>query len=200
MPVPPPSVCPMLRALALIVLCAAPAAAQRDPLFAPQELERQPGQALPFGAGGGEEAVAEAGAVLIERLARVALTDESGQPLADEAALQKSLEDFLNRPLTEGGLDRLTDAIVDHYDRTDRPVVEVFVPDQDLAGGVLQVEVTIGRIGATAIGKTRHFNDGLLSGALRLPRGTVLRSSRLEAQQDWFNRNPFRSALRALPY
>jgi hemolysin activation/secretion protein len=88
----------------------------------------------------------------------------------------------------------MTDRIVAYYDEHDQPVVEVFVPEQAFEDGVLRMEVTVGRVGVVGLEKTRHFNNDLLARSVRLKQGEVLRSSALQEQQDWLNRNPFRSA------
>jgi len=178
----------------ILLLSAAEAVAQLDPRIAPQELERQVGEGLPFGGAEQVDAVPETGAVLMARLLRFALSDEEGQPLAEEKALREVLQGFTGLPLTEGGLNDITDLIVTYYEEHDRPVVEVFVPDQVLTDGVLRIEVTVGRLGVVGLEKSQFFNDELLAGSVRLERGELLRGSRLEEQQDWLNRNPFRSA------
>jgi hemolysin activation/secretion protein len=180
--------------LILFLLPTLQVVAQLDPRIAPQELERQEGAGLPFGGEADPSEVVEEGAVLAEQLKGIALSDEAGETLVEEAGLLELLQENLGRSLTEGGLDRITDQIVDYYDRHDQPVVEVFVPEQDLAEGILRVEVTVGRLGVVGLEKSKYFNDELLSRSVRLEQGAVLRTSALQEQQDWLNRNPFRSA------
>lgn len=195
MPRPFIPTCLVLRLLFMIsMLPASIAVGQLDPLVAPQELERQEGAGLPFDGAAADEGGEEQGALLLKQLVRIELTSDEGQALVDELALSETLAQFIGRPLHEGGLDRITDLIVDHYDAHDHPVLDVFVPEQDLSKGVLRIEITVGRLGAVGLEKTKHFNNDLLADSVMLSRGELLRSSRLQAQQDWLNRNPFRSA------
>jgi len=81
---------------------------------------------------------------------------------------------WLNAPLTEQGLDRLTDVILAHYQSHDRPVVDITVPDQDLSEGALVIEITEGRIGVVGMEKSARFNNELLGKALHLNQGDLL--------------------------
>jgi hemolysin activation/secretion protein len=117
-----------------------------------------------------------------------------GLTVDHQEALAQALRPWIGQALTEGGLDRLTDRIIDHYEENDRPVVDVFVPEQDLSTGTLQIEVTEGRVGTVGLENTQFFNDELLGGSVLLRRGSPLRGSELQEEVDWLNRNPFRSA------
>ncbi|NNM28248.1 MAG: ShlB/FhaC/HecB family hemolysin secretion/activation protein [Akkermansiaceae bacterium] len=201
----------MLRSVILLIVSLLPAAAQFDPAVSPREMDRTEGAGLPFGSvdvpetdepdrspllmaelrglvlrGGGAGVARAPGASPVVRIEGVspALVD----PLA------AAVSAWIGSPLTERGLDRLTDAILAVYQRNGRPVVDIAVPDQDLAAGRLVVEITEGRVGAVGMERTRHFNDELLGGAIHLEEGELLTTGRLHEQLDWLNRNPFRSA------
>lgn len=122
-------------------------------------------------------------AVLLERLSVDALD-----------ALAVELSEWIGRPLTAAGLDRLTEVILRHYDDHDRPMNEVWVPPQTGAGGILQVEVIEGRIGVIGVERMERFNNDLVRQGVHLQPGELLRSSALQADLDWLSRNPFRSA------
>ena len=196
--------------LALLLLCA-PAWGQVDSVLSPRELERGPDGNLPFsaapapGPGGPDRS-----AVLMPELRRLVLTTGgtqgpavagSSEPIGIHGlsptlheALTAALRPWLARPLTETGLDRMTDAILFVYQANDRPVVDIAVPGQDLRGGTLVIEVTEGRVGAVGMERTRQFNDELLGGAIHLEHGDLITVGRLQEQLDWLNRNPFRPA------
>lgn len=188
----------------LIVLLLLPATmlvAQRDPMMTPKVLPRQEGAGLPFGEMEARPGAAvDDGAVLAARLTRLEFVDGAGAVLAAGDDLVTILQATLGRPLTEGGLDRITDLILVYYEERDQPVVEVFVPEQDLVDGVLRIEVVVGRLGVVGLEKTRYFNDDLLAGSILLKQGDLLWGGHLQNQQDWLNRNPFRStSLYAAP-
>lgn len=109
-------------------------------------------------------------------------------------ALARELSGWIDRPLTEAGLDRLTEVILRHYDDHGRPMNEVWIPPQSGEGGMLRVELVEGRVGTVALEEMRHFDPAILRGGMRLRQGSLLRSAELQAELDWLSRNPFRHA------
>lgn len=182
------------------------------PELAPREVEGQPGAgSLPFQE---REALPEGedtSAVLAPELRRLKIRGEEegelyhhtlnhpGQSLTMDGLKvpAKPLDDllwpFLGKPLTEQGLDRLIDTILRYYEQNDRPVTDVFAPDQDVSKGSLLLEVVDGRVGRVGFQDGKVFNEQLLAGAVRLQQGDLLFASDLQDHLDWFNRNPFRS-------
>ncbi len=116
------------------------------------------------------------------------LTVENPQELA------RILSSWTGRPLSEQGLDLLTNAILGHYDHHGRPVNEVWVPPQEGAGGVLRVEVIEGRIGKVGVSRLAHFNESLVRNGVHLQQGALLTASAVQRDLDWLSRNPFRRA------
>ena len=110
----------------------------------------------------------------------------------DELATE--LSEWIGKPLTEAGQDRLTEVILRHYDDHDRPMNEVWIPPQTGDGGRLHIEVTEGRIGVVGMETMTRFNDGMVRQGLHLSEGDLLASSELQADLDWLSRNPFRKA------
>lgn len=110
------------------------------------------------------------------------------------------LAPFLGHPLTETGLDRLIETILRYYEANDRPVTDVYAPDQDLENGTIKLVIIDGRVGMVGFEIGDLFNDELLAGAVRLQRDEILHTSDIQEHLDWFNRNPFRPvALFAAP-
>ncbi|BCX48235.1 hemolysin activation/secretion peptide [Haloferula helveola] len=109
-------------------------------------------------------------------------------------SLAAELSEWIGRPLTEVGLDRLTEVVLRHYDDRDRPMNEIWIPPQSGEGGVLHVELVEGRVGAVAVETLRHFNSDLLGSGMRLRQGDLLRTSDMQSELDWLSRNPFRQA------
>ncbi len=119
----------------------------------------------------------------------------SGLTVDDQEALKRSLQPFLNRALTEKSLLTLTELIVSHYEENSRPVVDVWIPQQqEPDSGQLVVRVTEGRVGQVQIREPQHFDADLLVPALRVESGSLLHSGDLAATTSWLSRNPFRKA------
>ena len=118
----------------------------------------------------------------------------------EHGGLAEALRSFLGEPLTESGLDQLIETLLRYYEAQDRPVTDIYAPDQDLAGGTIELMVIDGLVGSVGMQMGGIFNEDLLAGAVRLQGGEVLLTSELQRHLDWFNRNPFRpAALYAAP-
>lgn len=202
-----------LAVLALLLLLPAMSRAQLAPELAPRELEGEPGtgslpfqkrEALPEGDDESAELVGELRHLKIRGEEEGELfrrtQDHPSRSLSFDGLkvpsepLDDLLWPFLGQPLTEQGLDRLIDTVLRYYEQNDRPVTDVFAPDQNVSGGSLLLEIVDGRVGRVGFQNGDVFDDDLLEGAVLLQRGELLLASDLQAHLDWFNRNPFRSA------
>ncbi len=112
----------------------------------------------------------------------------------DHDGLAEALGPFLGEPLTESGLNRLIETLLRYYEGHDRPVTDIYAPDQDLGGSSIELMVIDGLVGSVGMQVGGIFNDELLAGAVRLQGGEILLTSDLQRHLDWFNRNPFRPA------
>lgn len=99
---------------------------------------------------------------------------------------------YLGQPLTLRAVNSLARDIVLFYRRHDRPVVDVAVPEQDITRGVLQLVVTEGRVGQVRAEGNRWFSSRQIERGVRADPGDVIHASRLRADIDWINQNPFR--------
>ena len=117
-----------------------------------------------------------------------------GLSVAALDGLAGELAGWIGRPLTEAGLDRLTEVILRHHEDHDRPMTDVWVPPQAGEGGRLHVEVTEGRIGTVGLETMSRFNNRLVREGLHLKEGDLLTGTALQADLDWLSRNPFRRA------
>ena len=162
--------------------------------------------ALPFG---GNQPVIEGddNEVLVPAVSRLVVAATGSEPttvsgvsfagltVANQEALRSSLEVFLERPLTEKSLLILTELIVSHYEKNDRPVVDVWVPAQEeVDPQTLLVQVVEGKVGQVQLRESQYFKASLLAPALRAESGRLLRSRDLTATTTWLSRNPFRKA------
>ncbi len=125
------------------------------------------------------------------------ITGVSGLEIRDVALprpddLETELTPYFGSPFSFASLQELTRIIVVHYRQSDRPLVDVIVPEHDLTNGVLQLVVLEGRVGETRVRGNRWFSDDILLGPIRTEPDGVVRQSRLLEDLDWLNRNPFR--------
>jgi len=117
-----------------------------------------------------------------------------GMSVAALDGLADELAEWIDKPLTHTGLDRLTEVILRHYDDHDRPMNDIRVPPQTGEGGRLSLEVTEGRIGEVGLERMNRFNNRVVESGLRLRQGDLLTGAGLQADLDWLSRNPFRQA------
>ena len=101
---------------------------------------------------------------------------------------------YLDQPFSSASLAALIRDIVRHYrNQLDRPVVDVFAPEQDLTSGVLQLVVIEGRLGKVRAEGQRWFTAARITGAVHAQPGAVIVGDPLREDVAWLNRNPFRT-------
>ena len=102
------------------------------------------------------------------------------------------LSRFIGEPVSLARLDEIVREIVLTYRQAHSPVVDAYVPNQDITSGTVQVVIVEGRVGQVRVEGNRWFKDDLiLSEVDVLPDGAV-RSDTVSRDIDWLNRNPFR--------
>ncbi len=107
--------------------------------------------------------------------------------------LQEELEPyFMGQPLSEKLLSFLKEQIVLYYRDHDRPVVAVYVPEQEILNGVIQIVVMEGCVGQIACSGNRWFPSLNYEIFLRLGPGNAITADTLLTDVAWLNRNPFR--------
>ena len=197
----------LTRALLLLIAAALEPAAAQD--LMPRELPGEAAAVVRIGAAPDIHGwAADDSPVVIEKLGQlvVAGSEVGSAPVERDGVLLQGLSvaaldelaaelsEWIGKPLTEAGLDRLTEVILRHYDDHDRPMNDVWVPPQTGEGGRLNVEVVEGRIGVVGMETMTRFSDGMVRQGLHLSEGDLLTSSGLQADLDWLSRNPFRKA------
>jgi len=115
-----------------------------------------------------------------------------GLLLLQQPAFQRLAAAALGRPVTLRMLNELTRQVVLFYREQGRPVVDVFVPEQNISSGTVQILVLEGRVGQVRAEGNAHFSSALLTGQVRLRPGEPIASEPLLADLVWLNRNPFR--------
>ncbi len=125
---------------------------------------------------------------------KTGVTIDVKDSVADKA-LAKSLAPFINTDLSLAQLDKITNAILNFYQKNNRPVVDVIVPaGQDITEGIVQVAVVFGRLGEAKVRGQHYFNESLLQQYNRLQKGEVVSLTQLRRTLYGLNQNPFRQA------
>ncbi|KND60408.1 Hemolysin activation/secretion protein [Candidatus Burkholderia verschuerenii] len=113
-------------------------------------------------------------------------------PLLDAAFLQRFAVD-LDHPLTFARLAEIRRAVVALYREKGLPLVDVYVPEQDVTDGVVHITVASYRLGRVTARGNRWFSDALLTGEMPLALGAAIRESDVANGLATLNANPYRS-------
>ncbi len=107
-------------------------------------------------------------------------------------ALTGAVEGFLGQPLTLDLLADVNRAINRVYRENDRPVVDAYLPEQDISNGVVQIVVIEGRLGEIRVEGATQSKPDYLARQMRTQPGDRLRESDLAWNLDWLSDHPFR--------
>jgi len=102
-----------------------------------------------------------------------------------------TVQPYLGQPVTMKSLAELTRAIVAYYRDHDRPVVNVYVPEQSITSGFVQIVVVESKVEKVDATGARWFSNQYLRQDVRLRPGDPISSSEMRSDLDWINRNPF---------
>lgn len=94
--------------------------------------------------------------------------------------------------LTLGELNQMVRDAVVAYRKSDLPVVDVLVPEQEITSGVLQLVVIEGRLGDVIVEGAGDAESRSLARQIRAERGDVIRESKLTEDLNWVNKHPNR--------
>ncbi len=101
------------------------------------------------------------------------------------------VQPFIGQPVTIDSLDQLTNAVVLYYRAHDRPIVNVFAPQQNITNGYVQIVVAEGEVGDVNAKGAQWFSNADLRDELRLHPGDPISGHMLREDLEWLNRNPF---------
>jgi hemolysin activation/secretion protein len=110
----------------------------------------------------------------------------------DDAFLQRFAGD-LDKPLTFARLADIRRAVVARYRDAGLPLVDVYVPEQDVTSGVVHINVASYRLGRVSARGNRYFSDALLTGEMPLTPGGPIREPDVANGLSMLNANPYRS-------
>jgi len=118
---------------------------------------------------------------------------DHGVGIPEFAELQAGLNTYLETPLAFATINQIIADTILHYRHNDRPVVDVYAPEQDITRGMLRLVVIEARLGKVTVTGNQDFEADFLASQIRLAAGDPVRNRALTADLDWLNRNPFRS-------
>ncbi|MEX0936420.1 MAG: ShlB/FhaC/HecB family hemolysin secretion/activation protein [Pirellulales bacterium] len=99
---------------------------------------------------------------------------------------------YLHEPITIRRLNEMTRDVILFYRRSDRPVVDVSVPVQDVTDGIVQVVVTEARVGKVRVEDACFFDPCHMALQPCVSSGDIIFESMLLEDLQWLNQNPFR--------
>lgn len=112
-------------------------------------------------------------------------------PLLDAAFLQRFDAD-LGKPLSFGRLAEIRRAVVERYRAAGKPLVDVYVPEQDVSAGIVHIAVAEFRLGEVRPRGNRYFSDALLKREMPIEPGGPILQSAVSSGLAVLNANPYR--------
>lgn len=102
------------------------------------------------------------------------------------------METFLNQPLTLADLNSILKKVVVYFRTQSTPVVDAYIPEQDITGGTVQIVVVEGRVGSIRAEGNQWFDSESIESQIRTKPGEVIRGNKLAEDVSRLNQNPFR--------
>ena len=112
--------------------------------------------------------------------------------LLDNAAFRKIIQPYLGKPVTMRSISLMVRDTIRYYRSKGRPVVDVFVPEQEITKGVVQLMVVEARVAKVKVEGLRWFSADLIRSSIRVQPGDVIHAGQLLEDIDYLNMNPFR--------
>jgi len=110
----------------------------------------------------------------------------------DTPEFMQSLQStFIGKKFTVEEAKKIVDVTVAFAHAHQRPVVDVYIPQQDITGGNLVVVVDTSHLGAVKIEGNGWLSDAMLQGEIGLAKGAEIDSEALERDMVWLNKSPF---------
>ncbi len=137
--------------------------------------------------------VAHQNQVDLEANFRIAAPVMVGSNLNLPKDLTASLESaYLGKPVSASVLDGVIKDIINAYRTTDYPLVDAYLPEQNITGGKLQIVIREAVLGELTVEGAKHSKPEYLLKQIRAQKGERINSSVIESDIDWINTNPSR--------
>lgn len=114
-----------------------------------------------------------------------------GLPVLHTAFLQTFQSD-IGKPLSFERLAEIRRAVVAQYRAAGKPLVDVFVPEQDVSDGAVRIAIAEFRLGQVRASGNRYFSDAVLTGEMPLRSGEPILQSEVSSGLALLNANPYR--------
>ena len=124
-------------------------------------------------------------------LATVAGVDAHAVGFLDDPAFIGLVQPYIGKPLTMRDLDQIASITQSWYRSHRRPFVEITIPPQNIAAGVVRVLITEYRVGKVEVTGNRYFSSGLIRRSSGLEAGQLLTLPKLQGDLNRLNQNPF---------
>ncbi|NNE93726.1 MAG: ShlB/FhaC/HecB family hemolysin secretion/activation protein [Verrucomicrobiales bacterium] len=102
------------------------------------------------------------------------------------------MQGYLYQPVSLASLDEMVRNIIIAYRNSDRPVVDVLLPEQDITSGVVQLVVIESELGDIRIEGVDTDTEEYLRNQMRIKEDEVITSSEVLQDLAWLNRSPYR--------
>ncbi|MDB6006972.1 MAG: hypothetical protein JWR15_3959 [Prosthecobacter sp.] len=110
------------------------------------------------------------------------------------ATLADSLQrEFMGQPLSMAVLNRLVKKINKAYQTTDFPLVDAYLPQQDITSGHVQVMVREGVLGEVKVEGAKRSDPAYMDRQVRLKPGERIDTRQIASDVAWLNENPIRN-------
>ena len=105
------------------------------------------------------------------------------------------MEKYRGRGLSLRLINEIRADITRYYRMIDKPLVAVNVAEQEISGGVLQVDVIEFHLAGKSSQGSKWTNDEFILDRIRVQRGDEILASRLVSDLNWLNLNPYRNVV-----
>jgi len=97
--------------------------------------------------------------------------------------------DYLGKPVSESALEGVIKDIINAYRATDYPLVDAYLPEQNITGGKLQIVIREAVLGEVTVEGAKHSKPEYLLKQIRARKGERINGSILGRDIDWLNTN-----------
>lgn len=112
-------------------------------------------------------------------------------PVLDDAFLA-AFDSDIDKSLTFARLAEIRRAVIERFRAAGQPLVDVYVPEQDVSDGVVRIAVTEFHVGQVTARGNRYFSDAQLVREMPLENGGLIRESDVATGLALLNANPYR--------
>jgi hemolysin activation/secretion protein len=115
-----------------------------------------------------------------------------GVPLLADPAIRAALAAYIGKSVTLGALQAMQRAIEQWYRDHDRPFVVVYLPEQNIRSGTVQMIVSEFHVGQVHVDGNNWFSSDIIAREFGLASGDTLTLTDIRAGLDFVNSNSFR--------